>query len=373
VWGDICDAGLVRRRWPAATPSPFAAESTSTVPFTTPAPSSAPTSSGPASCSGGPCAPRQPLPPGLHRRVWLDRRGLRETDRLCPSAPMPPRRRGVTWSRLLDHYRLPVLITRASSTFGSHQYPEKVIALHRNALDRPRSALRRRPPGRDWLYVPDHAAALDLVSKGTGASVQRRQRPRAAERRADAPDPRPPREAGEPDPPRDRPPGSTAATPWTRASCARSAGSRPRLRPALAATVAWYRARGWWRRSRAGVSDLLRAAYGLRWPAAVALEQCPLTNCAASRRKSSPPAVRRVPDGSRTRPAAPRPAPGLRRGVARRLLLWKATVTVRTLEERGDRGTPGPDPGSRPGAGATDDLGRRRLAFHPEDTRGVWP
>jgi dTDP-glucose 4,6-dehydratase len=62
-------------------------------------------------------------------------------------------------------HRVPVVITRSSNNFGPYQYPEKVIPLFiTNAIDE--EALPLYGDGRnvrDWLYVLDNCAALDLV------------------------------------------------------------------------------------------------------------------------------------------------------------------------------------------------------------------
>jgi len=62
-------------------------------------------------------------------------------------------------------YGLPVAITRSSNNFGPYQYPEKIIPLFvTNALRD--EALPLYGDGlqvRDWLYVIDNCAAIDLV------------------------------------------------------------------------------------------------------------------------------------------------------------------------------------------------------------------
>jgi dTDP-glucose 4,6-dehydratase len=62
-------------------------------------------------------------------------------------------------------HRLPVLITRSSNNFGPYQYPEKVIPLFvTNALeDRALPLYGDGRNVRDWLYVLDNCAAIDLV------------------------------------------------------------------------------------------------------------------------------------------------------------------------------------------------------------------
>lgn len=64
-----------------------------------------------------------------------------------------------------DTYALPVVITNCSNNYGERQYPEKLIPLFINNI------VERRPLPvygsgcnvRDWLYVGDHARALDRV------------------------------------------------------------------------------------------------------------------------------------------------------------------------------------------------------------------
>jgi dTDP-glucose 4,6-dehydratase len=59
----------------------------------------------------------------------------------------------------------PVVITRSSNNFGPYQYPEKLVPLFvTNALDdRPLPLYGDGRQIRDWLYVLDNCAAIDLV------------------------------------------------------------------------------------------------------------------------------------------------------------------------------------------------------------------
>jgi dTDP-glucose 4,6-dehydratase len=65
-------------------------------------------------------------------------------------------------------YGVPVVVTRCSNNFGPYQFPEKVIPLFvTNALmDHPLPLYGDGMNVRDWIYVEDHCAALDLVLRG---------------------------------------------------------------------------------------------------------------------------------------------------------------------------------------------------------------
>ena len=62
-------------------------------------------------------------------------------------------------------YGLPVCVTRSSNNFGPYQYPEKVIPLFvTNAIDdEPLPLYGDGLQVRDWLYVEDNCAAIELV------------------------------------------------------------------------------------------------------------------------------------------------------------------------------------------------------------------
>jgi dTDP-glucose 4,6-dehydratase len=62
-------------------------------------------------------------------------------------------------------YGVDAVITRGSNTFGPYQHPEKLIPLFvTNALeDRPLPLYGDGLQRRDWLYVADHAGAVDWV------------------------------------------------------------------------------------------------------------------------------------------------------------------------------------------------------------------
>lgn len=64
-----------------------------------------------------------------------------------------------------DTYGLPALITNCSNNYGPNQFPEKLIPLFINNIRhrRPLPVYGRGLNVRDWLFVEDHAAAIDLV------------------------------------------------------------------------------------------------------------------------------------------------------------------------------------------------------------------
>ena len=62
-------------------------------------------------------------------------------------------------------FGLPVTISRCSNNYGPYQFPEKLIPLMiANALnDKPLPVYGKGRNVRDWLYVEDHCAAIDLI------------------------------------------------------------------------------------------------------------------------------------------------------------------------------------------------------------------
>jgi dTDP-glucose 4,6-dehydratase len=91
----------------------------------------------------------------------------RETDSLRPRSPYAASKAAADLLTLAyaTTYGLPARITRGSNTFGPHQYPEKVIPLFAtNAIDtQPLPLYGDGRQVRDWLYVEDHCAAIELV------------------------------------------------------------------------------------------------------------------------------------------------------------------------------------------------------------------
>lgn len=64
-----------------------------------------------------------------------------------------------------DTYGMPTIVTNCSNNYGPYQFPEKLIPLFINNI-RHRKPLPVYGTGenvRDWLYVEDHARAIDLI------------------------------------------------------------------------------------------------------------------------------------------------------------------------------------------------------------------
>lgn len=64
-----------------------------------------------------------------------------------------------------DTYGLPTIITNCSNNYGPYQFPEKLIPLFINNIRhrKPLPVYGKGENVRDWLYVEDHARAIDLI------------------------------------------------------------------------------------------------------------------------------------------------------------------------------------------------------------------
>ena len=71
-------------------------------------------------------------------------------------------------------YGMPVVLSNCSNNYGSFQFPEKLIPLFiRNAVQKkPLPVYGQGVNVRDWLWVEDHAAALEvIITKGTNGET----------------------------------------------------------------------------------------------------------------------------------------------------------------------------------------------------------
>jgi len=64
-----------------------------------------------------------------------------------------------------ETYEMPYIISNCSNNYGQHQFPEKLIPLFINNIlnNKPLPVYGDGNYTRDWLYVLDHAIAIDLV------------------------------------------------------------------------------------------------------------------------------------------------------------------------------------------------------------------
>ena len=73
-----------------------------------------------------------------------------------------------------DTYGLPTIVTNCSNNYGPYQFPEKLIPLFINHIRhrRPLPVYGKGENVRDWLYVEDHARAIDTIfHRGTIAET----------------------------------------------------------------------------------------------------------------------------------------------------------------------------------------------------------
>lgn len=64
-----------------------------------------------------------------------------------------------------DTYGMPTIVTNCSNNYGPYQFPEKLIPLFINNIRhrKPLPVYGRGENVRDWLYVVDHARAIDVI------------------------------------------------------------------------------------------------------------------------------------------------------------------------------------------------------------------
>jgi len=64
-----------------------------------------------------------------------------------------------------DTYGMPTIVTNCSNNYGPYQFPEKLIPLFINNIRhrRPLPVYGKGENVRDWLFVEDHARAIDLI------------------------------------------------------------------------------------------------------------------------------------------------------------------------------------------------------------------
>lgn len=117
----------------------------------------------------------QSQPPFLFYHVSTDEvyGSLGKTGLFKESTPYDPRSPYSASKASSDHlvmayhhtYNLPVVMSNCSNNYGSHHFPEKLIPLAINNIknNKPVPVYGKGENVRDWLFVEDHAAAIDLI------------------------------------------------------------------------------------------------------------------------------------------------------------------------------------------------------------------
>ena len=90
-----------------------------------------------------------------------------EATPLCPHSPYSASKTSADMVVMAYHdtYKMPVTITRCSNNYGPYHFPEKLIPLIiKNILEGKHLPVYGDGSNvRDWLYVVDHARAIDLI------------------------------------------------------------------------------------------------------------------------------------------------------------------------------------------------------------------
>lgn len=71
----------------------------------------------------------------------------------------------VTVRAFHDTYGMPTIVTNCSNNYGPYQFPEKLIPLFINNIRQGKElpVYGKGENVRDWLYVEDHARAIDII------------------------------------------------------------------------------------------------------------------------------------------------------------------------------------------------------------------
>lgn len=92
---------------------------------------------------------------------------FRETTRYNPHSPYSTSKAGSDHfvRAYHDTYGMPTLVTNCSNNYGPYQFPGKLIPLFINNIrqGRPLPVYGKGENVRDWLYVLDHARAIDVI------------------------------------------------------------------------------------------------------------------------------------------------------------------------------------------------------------------
>ena len=92
---------------------------------------------------------------------------FKETDKYDPHSPYSASKASSDHfvRAFHDTYGMPTIVTNCSNNYGPYQFPEKLIPLCINNIlhNKPLPVYGKGENVRDWLYVEDHARAIDLI------------------------------------------------------------------------------------------------------------------------------------------------------------------------------------------------------------------
>ena len=230
---------------------------------------------------GGPAGGRAALPPHLHRArstATSTSTATRRSTRTRPTRRTPYNASKAAADHFVRAYfetfEVPITITNCANNYGPYQFPEKVVPLFTTyALDdKPLPLYASTQNRREWIHAIDHCRAIDMVlADGPGRRDLPRGHRRGEEHRGDRrPGAGRPRQAGQPEDDRARPPGPRPALPARRHQDPQGAGlgaDHP-VRPGPGRHgVVVRRQPDWWEPLR-GRAPVVEEAWGRRraWP-----------------------------------------------------------------------------------------------------------
>ena len=103
----------------------------------------------------------------VYGTLAFDRTCFKETTKYDPHSPYSASKAGSDHfvRAFYDTYGLPAIVTNCSNNYGPYQFPEKLIPLFINNIrqGKPLPVYGKGENVRDWLYVVDHARAIDVI------------------------------------------------------------------------------------------------------------------------------------------------------------------------------------------------------------------
>lgn len=103
----------------------------------------------------------------VYGALKFDGKLFKETNKYEPHSPYSASKAGSDHfvRAFHDTYGMPTIVTNCSNNYGPYQFPEKLIPLFINNIKnrKPLPVYGEGLNVRDWLYVEDHARAIDVI------------------------------------------------------------------------------------------------------------------------------------------------------------------------------------------------------------------